>query len=70
MFEFKFSLNEANQILGALGKLPFENVAGLIQNIKVQAEPQLGRVQAEIEAEQAAAAQVADSTQEAGQEAA
>lgn len=75
MFDFKLSLNEANLILAALGKAPFEQVASLIANLRQQAEPQLGRVQAEMqaaaEAEEAAQAQkVADSVQVAGQEAA
>ena len=47
MFEFKLSLDEANLILSALGKAPFEQVAGLIGNIRQQAEPQLARVQQE-----------------------
>jgi len=54
MFEFKFSLNETNLILAALGKAPYETVANLIGNIRAQAEPQLGRVQAETEAVKAA----------------
>lgn len=48
MFEFKLSLEEANLILSALGKAPFEQVAGLIGNIRQQAEPQLARVQQEM----------------------
>ena len=50
MFEFKLNLDEANTILAALGKLPFDQVAALIGNIRSQAEPQLQRVQAEAEA--------------------
>lgn len=53
MFELKLSLQEVNTILASLGKAPFEQVAGLIGNIRGQAEPQLPRVQAEIEAEKA-----------------
>lgn len=55
MFELKLSLQEVNTILAALGKAPFEQVAGLIGNIRGQAEPQLPRVQAELEAAKKAA---------------
>lgn len=48
MFEFHFTLDEANLVLAALGKQPFEVVAGLINNIKTQAEPQIPRVQEEM----------------------
>ena len=57
MFEFKLSLDEANLILSALGKAPFEQVAGLIGNIRQQAEPQLARVQQETAEAKAEAAQ-------------
>lgn len=50
MFELKLSLQEVNTILASLGKASYEQVAGLIGNIRNQAEPQLPRVQAEIEA--------------------
>lgn len=56
MFEFKLSLNEANLVLAALGKQPFDQVAALIGNIRKQAEPQLERVQSEMQAAQAAEA--------------
>ena len=59
MFEFHLTLDEANLVLAALGKQPFEVVAGLINNIKTQAEPQIPRVQEEMaraKAEQEAAA--------------
>lgn len=56
MFEFKLTLEEANMVLGALGKQPFEVVAKLINNIQAQAQPQLERVQKEVEAAKAAAA--------------
>ncbi len=54
MFELKLSLQEVNTILASLGKAPFEQVAGLIGNIRGQAEPQLPRVQKEIESQKAA----------------
>lgn len=69
MFNFQLTLAEANMVLAALGKQPFNDVAGLIGNIRQQAEPQLGRVQAEMEA-QTAEQKVADGAQESGQEAA
>ena len=50
MFQFELTLDEANLVLAALGKQPFEVVAALIQKIREQAEPQLPRVQAAIEA--------------------
>jgi hypothetical protein len=48
MFQFELTLDEANLVLAALGKAPFEQVAALIGKIKQQAEPQLERVQKEI----------------------
>lgn len=61
MFEFKLTLDEANKILGALGKQPFDQVADLIKNIHSQAQPQMERVKAEMEAQAAAqAAQAAE----------
>ena len=57
MFEFKLTLDEANMVLGALGKQPFELVAKLINNIQTQAQPQLERVQKEVEAAKAAEAE-------------
>lgn len=59
MFNFELTLDEANLILAALGKAPFEQVAGLIGKLKDQAQPQLERVQAEIAAQQGAAAEEA-----------
>lgn len=56
MFQFELTLDEANLVLAALGKAPFETVAGLIGKLKQQAEPQLERVQAELQAKQAAEA--------------
>jgi len=55
MFEFKLSLTETNLVLAALGKQSFDQVAALIGNIRGQAEPQLPRVQQEMEAAKAAA---------------
>lgn len=55
MFKFELTLDEANLVLAALGKAPFEQVAGLIAKIKDQATPQL----AEVEAAQAKAAAAA-----------
>ena len=39
--ELKLPLNAVNFIMGALGKLPFEQVADLVQAIREQAIPQL-----------------------------
>ena len=68
MFDFKLTLDEANLVLAALGKAPFEQVAGLIGNILKQAEPQLPRVQQEMEA--AAAKAAAEKADAEGKEAA
>mgnify|MGYP003342211240 CR=1 FL=1 len=38
---FSFTLDEVNAILGNLGKLPYENVAGFISNINSQVIPQI-----------------------------
>ena len=63
MFNFQLTLDEANLVLTALGKAPFDQVATLIGNIRQQAQPQLERVQAEMDA-----AKIADADQEPGQE--
>ena len=39
--KFEFSTEEANTILNALAQLPFAQVAGLIDNIRQQAAPQI-----------------------------
>ena len=52
MFNFELTLDEANLVLACLGKAQFDTVAGLIAKIKEQAQPQLERVQAEMEASQ------------------
>lgn len=56
MFNFELTLDEANLVLGALGKQPFEVVSALIQNIQQQAQPQLERVKGEIDAAKTAEA--------------
>jgi hypothetical protein len=60
MFEIKLSLQEANLILASLAKLPFEQVADLIGNIRQQAEPQLARVEAEAKTAQTDAAEATE----------
>lgn len=57
MFNFELTLDEANLVLAALGKAPFEQVAGLIGKLKEQAQPQLERVQAAISAQEATKAE-------------
>jgi len=37
----KYTLDEVNALLTALGQLPFNTSAGLISNIQLQATPQL-----------------------------
>jgi hypothetical protein len=39
--KFEFTLDEINVIMAALGKAPYEAVAGVIANIQKQAQPQL-----------------------------
>lgn len=65
MFNFELTLDEANLILAALGKQQYDAVAGLIMKIKQQAEPQIPRVQKELE--EAAARQKAAEEQPAEQ---
>ena len=55
MLKFELSLDEANIILSALGKGPFDQVAGLINNLQQQAQPQLPALEAEAAAKKAAA---------------
>ena len=40
--KFEFSIEDTNKILGALGKLPYEQSADVIASIRDQATPQLG----------------------------
>lgn len=47
MLNFELTLDEANLVLAALGKAPFEQVAGLITKMREQAQPQLAELQAE-----------------------
>jgi hypothetical protein len=39
--KFEVSMEEANLLIAALAKQPFESVAGLIQKLQQQAMPQL-----------------------------
>lgn len=52
MLKFELTINEANLVLGSLGKMPYESVAELIGKLREQAQPQL----AEAEAAEATAA--------------
>lgn len=51
MLKFELTLNEANLVLGALGKQPFDAVAALINKIQQQAQPQLPALEAAAAAE-------------------
>lgn len=55
MLKFELTIEEANTILSALGKAPFEAVAGLITKLQQQAQPQLPALEAALAAEKAAA---------------
>lgn len=51
MLKFELTLDEANLVLAALGKAPFEQVAGLITKMRDQAQPQLaGLEQTQVDA--------------------
>jgi hypothetical protein len=56
MLKFELTLNEANLVLGSLGKQPFDTVATLITKIQQQAQPQLPALEAAAAAEKLAAA--------------
>lgn len=62
--KLELHVDEVNGILGALGQLPYAQVAGLVEKIKVQAIPQVQDLQLAAEAqtqqdvEEAAAATV------------
>lgn len=43
---FTLTVAEANGVLGALGKLPYEQAAGLIAKLQQQAAPQIQAAQA------------------------
>lgn len=62
MLKFELTLDEANAILGALGKQPFEAVASIVNKIQQQAQPQLAALAAiqKAEAEKAAAEKSAE----------
>jgi hypothetical protein len=51
MLKFELTLDEANTVLGSLGKQPFDIVAGLITKIQEQAQPQLPALEAKMKAE-------------------
>jgi hypothetical protein len=55
MLKFELTLDEANLVLAALGKAPFEQVAGLIGKMREQAQPQLPALEAAQRAAQEAA---------------
>jgi hypothetical protein len=50
LIELKLSVKDVNHILGIIGKYPFEEVIGIINGIRLQAEPQVKAFQeAELE---------------------
>jgi hypothetical protein len=53
MLKFELTIDDANLILAALGKAPFEQVAGLIGKLREQAQPQLAGLEAEAAAQAA-----------------
>jgi hypothetical protein len=63
MLKFELSIDDANLILAALGKAPFEQVAGLIGKLREQAQPQLAGLEAEAAAAKAATQSAPDAVQ-------
>ena len=51
MLKFELTLEEANMVLAALGKAPFEAVAGLINKLQQQAQPQMAALEAAAKAD-------------------
>lgn len=51
MLKFELTLEEANMVLTALGKAPFEAVAGLINKLQQQAQPQMAALEAAAKAD-------------------
>jgi hypothetical protein len=49
--KLELHVDEINGILGALGQLPYGQVAGLVEKIKVQAIPQVQDIQVAAEAQ-------------------
>lgn len=41
VIKFELTLDEANAVMFALGKLPYDQVAGLVDKLRMQAAPQL-----------------------------
>jgi len=61
--KFEFTMNEANAILGNLGKLPYEQVFPLIDSIRTQALPQVDEINKQL-AEEAKQAEEAKASEE------
>ena len=51
--KLELELDELNGVLHAIAQLPYAQVAGLVEKIKLQAIPQIQEQQAQAEAEQA-----------------
>ena len=51
--QFNVTLEQANLIVHALSKMPYEVSAGLISDLQTQAKPQLAELEAQAKAEQA-----------------
>lgn len=56
MLKFELKIEEANLILAALAKAPYDQVVGLIQNLQQQAQPQLAALNASADKVEVAAA--------------
>lgn len=51
----ELTIGEVNGILGAVGKMPFEQVSGLVEKIRQQAVPQVQKIRDEAESTEPAA---------------
>jgi len=49
--KFEFTLEQINTVMAALGRMPYEQVFQLVENIRQQAAPQLQEAQAAQERE-------------------
>ncbi|CAB4129400.1 hypothetical protein UFOVP118_40 [uncultured Caudovirales phage] len=54
---FTFTVDQTNSILNVLGQAPFVQAANLINLIQAQGTDQFAKIQAEVEAEEKAAAE-------------
>ena len=61
---FTFTVDQVNSILNVLGQAPYVQTVNLISLIQAQGVDQFAKIQAEVEAEEAAAAASAEPVEE------